>query len=97
VEQICRPWSGRQMMAAYMVYDLRELRRDEEPLNKSPGLEGTALPLGFAHRALSLRTTTLSRLTQKRTNGKFRNSLQSGKVVPWTVFDNQAASERGSW
>jgi hypothetical protein len=49
VEQICRPWSGRQMMAAYMVYDLRELRRDEEPLNKSPGLEEPLLPFRLAH------------------------------------------------
>jgi hypothetical protein len=22
-------------------------------------------------------------------NGKFENSLQSGKVVPWTVFENK--------
>jgi hypothetical protein len=31
-------------------------------------------------------------LTQERTNGKFRNSLQSEKVVLWMVFDNLAAS-----
>jgi hypothetical protein len=31
-------------------------------------------------------------LTIRRTNGKVKNPLQSGKVVRWTVFDNQAAS-----
>jgi hypothetical protein len=28
-------------------------------------------------------------LTMGRTNGKFEDSLQSGKVVQWTFFDNK--------
>jgi hypothetical protein len=31
-------------------------------------------------------------LTQERTNGKVDNSLQSEKVVQWTIFENLALS-----
>jgi hypothetical protein len=46
----------------------------------------------FAAMDFFRREKALFLLTQKRINGKVGDSLQSEKVVPWTVFDNQAAS-----
>jgi hypothetical protein len=45
------------------------------------------------YKAVEIQTDLLPEaifiLTMGRTNGKFGNSLQSGKVVQWTVFENK--------